>query len=149
MGARPELARTCLDYAACLSRMPARSGRERAVALLEQAVPILDELGMTPFIDQAVKISQALKVSAPPRSAAKSGNPDGLSDREIEVLGFVARGYTNRAIAEELILSQKTVARHVENIFGKTGVSNRSAATAYAFEKGIVRREGTGEGDAS
>jgi ATP/maltotriose-dependent transcriptional regulator MalT len=62
----------------------------------------------------------------------------GLSPRELEVLGLVAGGSTNRAIAGELFLSEKTVARHVSNIFTKLGVSSRSAATAYAYEHGLV-----------
>ena len=60
--------------------------------------------------------------------------PGGLTDREAEVLRLVASGATNRAIAQELVLSEKTVDRHVSNIFRKLGVSSRSAATAYAFE---------------
>ncbi len=54
------------------------------------------------------------------------------------MLDLVAAGNTNRAIAEELFLSEKTVARHVSNIFTKLGVSSRSAATAYAYEHGLV-----------
>ncbi len=61
-----------------------------------------------------------------------------LSAREIEVLRLIATGATNRAIATELVLSEKTVARHVSNIFGKLAISSRSAATAYAYEHGLV-----------
>jgi DNA-binding NarL/FixJ family response regulator len=63
----------------------------------------------------------------------------GLSPRELEVLGLVAGGITNREIAGELFLSEKTVARHLSNIFSKLGVSSRAAATAYAYEHGLVR----------
>jgi DNA-binding NarL/FixJ family response regulator len=66
--------------------------------------------------------------------------PGGLSRREIEVLKLVAAGYGNKAIAGELFLSEKTVSRHLSNIFAKIGVSSRAAATAYAFEHGIVGR---------
>jgi DNA-binding NarL/FixJ family response regulator len=62
----------------------------------------------------------------------------GLTVREMEVLGLVAAGMTNRAIAEELVISEKTVARHVSNIFGKLGLSSRSAATAFAYEHDLV-----------
>ena len=58
----------------------------------------------------------------------------GLTPREREVLAFVATGRTNRAIAGELFISEKTVARHVSNIFSKLGLSTRAAATAYAYE---------------
>ena len=58
--------------------------------------------------------------------------------RELEVLRLVASGKTNREIAETLVLSEHTVARHLQNIFTKLGVSSRTAATAYAFEKRLV-----------
>ena len=62
----------------------------------------------------------------------------GLTERELDVLRLVAAGNTNRAIAEGLVISEKTVARHLSNIFAKLGVSSRSAATAYAYEHGLV-----------
>jgi len=62
----------------------------------------------------------------------------GLTGREVQVLCLVAAGKTNRAIAADLFLSEKTVARHVSNIFTKLGLSSRSAATAYAYENGLV-----------
>jgi len=65
--------------------------------------------------------------------------PGGLTPRETEVLRLVASGITNRAIATELVLSEKTVARHLSNIFTKLGISSRSAATAYAYEHNLVK----------
>jgi len=70
-----------------------------------------------------------------------AGMPAGeglLSPRELEVLRLLATGATNRAIAAELVLSEKTVARHVSNIFGKLDLRNRAAATAYAFEHHLL-----------
>ena len=64
--------------------------------------------------------------------------PGGLTTRECEVLRLVASGASNKEIAAELVLSGKTVSRHLSNIFTKIGVASRSAATAYAFENGIV-----------
>jgi DNA-binding NarL/FixJ family response regulator len=64
--------------------------------------------------------------------------PDGLTGREVEVLQLVAAGQSNKAIARQLSLSEKTVARHLSNIFRKLDVASRSAATAYAFENGLV-----------
>jgi DNA-binding NarL/FixJ family response regulator len=61
----------------------------------------------------------------------------GLTAREVEVLRLVTAGKTNRAIAAELFLSDKTVARHLSNTFVKLGVSSRAAATAYAFEHNL------------
>jgi DNA-binding NarL/FixJ family response regulator len=63
----------------------------------------------------------------------------GLTPREREVLTWLATGRTNRAIAEALSISEKTVARHVANIYGKLGLSTRAAATAYAYEHDLVR----------
>jgi DNA-binding NarL/FixJ family response regulator len=62
----------------------------------------------------------------------------GLTARELEVLRLVAAGKTNRTIAADLFLSEKTVARHVSNIFVKLGVSSRAAATAHAYEHDLV-----------
>jgi ATP/maltotriose-dependent transcriptional regulator MalT len=64
--------------------------------------------------------------------------PGGLTAREAEVLRLVAAGKSNRAIAGELVISEHTVARHVQNIFTKLNISSRSAATAYAFEHDLV-----------
>jgi DNA-binding CsgD family transcriptional regulator len=62
----------------------------------------------------------------------------GLTPRELQVLRLVAAGETNRAIAAELVLSERTIDRHVSNIFTKLRVSSRAGATAYAYEHGLV-----------
>jgi DNA-binding CsgD family transcriptional regulator len=72
-----------------------------------------------------------------------SGEVGALSARELCVLRLVATGMTNRAVAAELVISEKTVARHVANIFTKLGVSSRSAATAYAYEHGLAKNSYT------
>jgi DNA-binding NarL/FixJ family response regulator len=56
----------------------------------------------------------------------------------VDVLRLLATGASNRAIAERLFLSEKTVARHLSNIYGKLDVSSRAAATAWAFENALV-----------
>jgi DNA-binding CsgD family transcriptional regulator len=69
----------------------------------------------------------------------KPGGPgSGLSPREVEILRLVATGRTNRSIAAELVVSEKTVHRHMSNIFAKLGVGSRTAAAAFAFEHGIT-----------
>ena len=96
-----------------------------AVASLAAAQAIFDHLGAsldTRFIDD---------LRRPPAL------PDGLTNREAEVLRLVASGRSNKDIAAALSLSERTVARHLSNIFTKTGVTSRSAATAYAFEHGL------------
>jgi DNA-binding NarL/FixJ family response regulator len=79
------------------------------------------------------------EIGAAPASAeverlASRHLPDGLTAREAEVLRLVASGKSNPQIAAALFLSQKTVQRHLSNIFTKTGVTSRTAAAAYAFE---------------
>lgn len=73
-------------------------------------------------------------------SLAASHAPDthGLTERELQVLRHIAAGRSNREIAAELVISEHTVARHVQNIFAKLGVSSRTAATAFAFEHDLV-----------
>jgi DNA-binding NarL/FixJ family response regulator len=61
-----------------------------------------------------------------------------LTQREAEVLRLVAAGSTNRAIAAQLVISEHTVARHLNNIFAKLDVSSRAAATAYAYRHGLA-----------
>jgi DNA-binding CsgD family transcriptional regulator len=62
----------------------------------------------------------------------------GLSPRELEVLRLIAKGHTNRMIAHDLAISEKTVARHISNIFTKLDLTSRAAATAFAFTHGLV-----------
>jgi len=95
---------------------------------MEAARGIFADLGATPDLD---------RVRAQP--AAQAGaDAHGLTGRELEVLRLVAAGRSNRAIAEELVISEHTVARHLQNIFAKLGVSSRTAAGAFAFEHDLV-----------
>jgi ATP/maltotriose-dependent transcriptional regulator MalT len=71
-------------------------------------------------------------------ASKRPSRPGGLTEREAEVLGLVAKGWSNKEIAAELSLSAKTVSRHLSNIFTKIDVSTRSAATAYAFQHGLA-----------
>jgi DNA-binding CsgD family transcriptional regulator/tetratricopeptide (TPR) repeat protein len=138
--ALPELARSYVDYAGMLSRRGRAGDRERAREMLAAASPLLFEFRMRPAGAEAAALAEELEMPAAPAvPAEKHGYPDGLTEREAEVLLLLARGRTNQQIADELVLSPKTVARHVSNIFDKTQVDNRSAATAYAFERGLIR----------
>ena len=68
-----------------------------------------------------------------------SSLPAGLTPREAEVLSLVASGRTNKEIAASLILSERTIARHLSNIFTKVGVSSRTAAAAFAYENDLAQ----------
>jgi DNA-binding CsgD family transcriptional regulator len=99
-------------------------GDDEAAALeLEAARDIFERLGAKPDLAQFV---------------LRETVPHGLSPRELEVLRLVASGKSNREIASVLVISEHTVARHVQNIFAKLGLSSRAAATAFAFEHDLV-----------
>ena len=95
---------------------------------LEAARDAFEQLGAVP------DIARVNALAASPRRA----DAHGLSPRELQVLRLVARGATNKSIAAELVLSERTIDRHVSNIFAKLGVSSRAAATAYAYEHELV-----------
>jgi ATP/maltotriose-dependent transcriptional regulator MalT len=102
-------------------------GDEDAAELeLEAARDALAALGAT---------SDLANLEGTPSTAA---DDCGLTERELEVLRHLAAGETNKAIAAELVLSERTIDRHVSNIFVKLGVSTRAAATAYAYEHQLV-----------
>jgi DNA-binding NarL/FixJ family response regulator len=95
---------------------------------LEAARSAFRGLGAAP---DAARLERLLVTAAPDAAGL-------LTAREIEVLQHVAVGKTNRDIATDLTLSEKTVARHVSNILTKLGLASRSAATAYAYEHDLV-----------
>jgi DNA-binding NarL/FixJ family response regulator len=95
---------------------------------LEAARGVFRQLGAAP------DIARVDSLAARPGAAGTSG----LSPRELEVLRLVARGATNKSIAADLVLSERTIDRHVSNIFAKLRVSSRAAATAYAYEHDLV-----------
>ncbi|HKY14938.1 MAG TPA: helix-turn-helix transcriptional regulator [Microthrixaceae bacterium] len=110
-----------------VSRACAALGDLDACALeLEAARAIFTRLGAGPDLE---------RLDAPQSGSGPAG---GLTERECEVLRQVASGQTNRQIATELSISEHTVARHLQNIFLKLGLTSRAAATAYAYEHHIV-----------
>ncbi len=78
---------------------------------------------------------EALRAAVDPRASSSAA---GLTPRELEILRLLARGKTNRSIAQELVISEKTVASHISHIFTKLGLTSRSAATGYAYEHDLV-----------
>ncbi len=95
---------------------------------LEAARGTFSQLGAAPDLE---RVDSLVEPAAP-------GGAQGLSPRELEVLRLVAAGARNKAIAAELVLSERTVERHLANIFTKLRVSSRAAATAYAYEHKLV-----------
>jgi DNA-binding NarL/FixJ family response regulator len=104
-------------------------GDEEAAAMeLDAARTVFARLGATPDLER-------LEGLARPDAASAA---HGLTRRELQVLRLLAAGRTNRAIAAELVLAEKTVHRHVSNIFTKLGVPSRAAATAYAYRHRLL-----------
>ena len=101
---------------------------DTATMELDAARSVFRQLGAAPDVARV----EALSPAAGPEA------PMGLTGREVEVLALVATGKTNREIAAALVISEHTVARHVQNILAKLGVSSRTAASAFAFEHDLV-----------
>ena len=95
---------------------------------LDAARVVFEQLGAVPDLARVDSLTRRLAV----------GQSHGLTQRELQVLRLVAAGGTNKAIAAELVLSERTVDRHVSNIFTKLGVSSRAAATAYGYEHRLL-----------
>jgi ATP/maltotriose-dependent transcriptional regulator MalT len=104
-------------------------GDEEAAAMeLEAARTVFAQLGAAPDLARVEALAH--------REAAWKAH--GLTERELQVLRLVATGTTNHAIASQLFVAEKTVDRHVSNIFTKLGVSSRAAATAYAYQHRLL-----------
>jgi DNA-binding NarL/FixJ family response regulator len=101
---------------------------DTAALELEAARDVFAQLGAAPDLARIDSLARSVS----------SDDVHGLTAREMQVLRLVAAGETNRAIASKLILSERTVDRHVSNIFAKLGVSSRAAATAHAYKHQLV-----------
>jgi DNA-binding NarL/FixJ family response regulator len=99
---------------------------------LDAARAAFTALGAVPDVARANALAAT-------REQGRVDDAHGLTRRECEVLALVATGRTSRAIAADLSISEKTVARHLSNIYRKLNVSSRAAATAYGYEHGLVR----------
>jgi DNA-binding CsgD family transcriptional regulator len=102
---------------------------EGAQMELEAAAEAFERLGARP---DAARLTSLMAAARPPDTRGP------LTGREVEVLRLIAAGKTNRAIATDLAISEKTVARHVSNILTKLDLPSRSAATAYAYSRNLV-----------
>jgi pimeloyl-ACP methyl ester carboxylesterase/DNA-binding CsgD family transcriptional regulator len=100
--------------------------------------PELERQHWATVLDFLLEKSGRAKDPATPLPAAKPVHPDGLSDREVEVLKLIAEGKTNQQIAGQLYISLNTVAHHVANIFAKAGLANRAQAASYAHRHHLI-----------
>ncbi len=107
---------------------PARSAEDAAVVLQ-------DEVRAGRLDAQAV---QAVLAAGGHRVARRRSGPAGLTEREVEVLRLLARGLSNKQIAQRLVVSRKTVGKHVEHIYAKIDASNRAAASLFAVQHGLL-----------
>ena len=121
-----EEAQTCLLVAAVCEKRGDEDGRRLE---LETARRLFTQLDAEPCLARIAEQSER---------ASSHQRIGSLSEREAQVLRLLAAGKTNRAIADELFISEKTVARHVSNIFDKLGVSSRTGATAWAFQHNLI-----------
>jgi len=105
---------------------------QRAIRLVNAGEALLD-----PSVQRRV-IERALATAAPAPAPASVSYPDGLTQREAEVLREIAAGYSNREIADRLSISEATVKTHVNNIFSKAGLRDRAQAVVYAVHHGLA-----------
>ena len=89
---------------------------------------------MRPLMDRV----RSFQIAIESQPAKASSYPDGLSQREVDVLRLLHLGKSNREVAEDLFISLSTVAHHVSSIFNKTGVSNRTEAATYAARQRLI-----------
>lgn len=132
-GYKPELAWTCHDYAVALLERDSVGDRARAHGLLEESISIASELLMQPLMARVTSIRQPVESN----SLQTTSFPDGLTQREIDVIRLVAAGRTDREIADDLIIGVRTVSSHVGSILSKTGAANRAEAASYAVRNGL------------
>ena len=127
-GQRPLRALVDFDEALMWVRRGRRGDRERASPLLNAALVHFRAIGMPGWEKRANELS----------GYTRPAFPDRLTGREVEVLRLIAAGRTNRQISDDLVLSLRTVARHVTNIYVKIGAGNKADATAYAIRHGLT-----------
>ena len=133
-GYRPETAWLCCEYSDVLLQRAGPGDGAKAESLLEESLATAQVLGMVP-LTQRIEACRARLVSQPGSAPAY---PDGLTQREVEVLRLLAQGRSNSQISEELVVAEGTTRRHVANIYEKIGVANRAEATRYALRQGLL-----------
>jgi predicted ATPase/DNA-binding CsgD family transcriptional regulator len=136
-GLQPELARTYLEQANIVLGQGDQKSIPQAIGLLKNALVLFESLGM---VDSGQQVSHRLQSLSHYLSDTiyPSPLPANLTQREAEVLRLVSCGKSNSLIAQELVISEKTVINHLTHIFNKTNCVNRAAATAFAIRHGLA-----------
>ena len=140
MAATPWLARTQDRFARML--VEGATDREGAVEMLTSALATCDDSGMTSVAARVAYLLAQLGVRSRPRGPRRGvGVPNGapLTPREREVAALVAEGLSNRQIANQLYLSERTAETHVQNILTKLGFGSRAEVAAWAAREGHAR----------
>jgi DNA-binding NarL/FixJ family response regulator len=120
-----------------LAQLDAGGEEVLAVRLLGAADTLRTSAGVLVSPDERDRQDRVVSVARSAASSSEFDSPDGLTPRELEVLRLVAAGRKNREIADELVLSVRTVERHITNVYAKIGARGKADATAYAFRHGI------------
>jgi DNA-binding CsgD family transcriptional regulator len=128
MGAATWVAHTAYEYGRLLAAR-GQSDRGRAEALLGEAATLAERIGMPALLG---------RVRALGSSTVTPAFPDGLSPREVQILGLVTRGLSNREIGRTLVISEHTAANHIRSILRKTRCANRTEAASYAHQHGLA-----------
>jgi DNA-binding NarL/FixJ family response regulator len=133
---------SCHGYAEMLLETISSSKRtEKSTSDLERAKEVLI-LGLNHARDIGTHPLESLLIALQEKAAAlgatRPTRPDGLTNREVDVLRLIASGRSNQQISDELVVTLSTTASHVANILGKTDSSNRTEAAAYAMRHGLV-----------
>jgi DNA-binding CsgD family transcriptional regulator len=131
--ARPFTVEAAVEMAGVLAQRAGRGDVGRARTLLEEAGAIAAELGMAPFTSRVRRLRSALGLDR------STGSP--LSARETQVAQLVARGMTNRQIAETLVLSERTAENHVQHILTKLGLGSRTQIAAWVATRQATQVE--------
>lgn len=125
-----------LALAAEFERRDVRAHRSVIEDHLERSVRLSSAHGLEPVLARAVRAAQRLG-AVPAAEPAAAEYPDGLTERQVEVLRLLTQGLTNVQMAERLVLAPSTVQRHIANIYVKINVSNQAQAAAYAVRHGL------------
>ena len=130
MGATTWLAHTAYEHGRTLLE---KGDAQQGAPLLAEAAILAESVGMLALL------ARVRALGVPVVKAAVAALPDGLSEREVEVLGLIARGRSNREIGAQLYISEHTAANHIRSILRKTGCTNRTEAAAYAIRRGLAQ----------